>query len=823
MCVAAARAAEQARSFETVRVIDVADASTGRALIDAIGRALGVSDPSVDDDDRAARRVGVALDQRDQALLLLDNVDLALPFARDVVAALRAIAPAATFLITSRGRLGLPDEQVLELAPLSVPRADELDGAAARLFLSCVGRVRAGYSPTAAEAPLLAELLRELDGLPLAIVLAAPRLAVMSPAALLHRLRSSRSVLRGRAAASNDKHASFDGAIEASWQALAPHERDALSALSVLAGFTIEDGEAIVPPPAPGAPAAIDTIQALRERSLLTATPDARGELRLGLLRSVADFVRRRSDPTLIEAARARQATRYGELARAICAETSADLDHVDRESDNLLAVARRVLGGRPVSMREAEPALWAMLALAPGSSPRPALAAHAPLLEHVLDATQGSGADPKLFGRVLALRGALRRRAGDLAGASRDLGRALHVARTLGDAELEGGALIESSLVVAASGDLQAAIDQGRRAVTLLAGAGSRAFETRALLTLSDHTTARRDVEAARAITERALSLASALGLRREELRARTRLAELLIDLGERDPARVEITKARALIETTDATALATLGYLEGLCLHEEGDLAGASARYAIATGSLEAARLGALTKLERRAFAEAYAQLAVALSEARPTERAPLEALLHVAARRTSEALQGLEAPAPMIATSTAPLDRALIEACLASDAPDALEVTRARLAPMIATSAVLRAAFRALDGALAQARRSLPPPPEALAVGPRGAWFRAPDGELVSLERRRPLAAILDHLLRARQADPGAACTWEQLVEAAWPGERMMPTAAAHRVRVAVSTLRKLGLRERLMTASEGYLLDPTCPVARVEDAP
>jgi hypothetical protein len=78
------------------------------------------------------------------------------------------------------------------------------------------------------------------------------------------------------------------------------------------------------------------------------------------------------------------------------------------------------------------------------------------------------------------------------------------------------------------------------------------------------------------------------------------------------------------------------------------------------------------------------------------------------------------------------------------------------------------------------------------------------------------------MLEQLARARQSRPGAAVSLEDLQQAAWPDERMLAAAGAHRVRVAVSTLRKLGLRDLLLTRDDGYLLDDSCTITRVEDA-
>jgi hypothetical protein len=101
----------------------------------------------------------------------------------------------------------------------------------------------------------------------------------------------------------------------------------------------------------------------------------------------------------------------------------------------------------------------------------------------------------------------------------------------------------------------------------------------------------------------------------------------------------------------------------------------------------------------------------------------------------------------------------------------------------------------------------------------VGPGGQWFRPPHVERVPLDRRKPLALLLDRLAREREERPGAALAWDALLEAAWPGERVLAAAGAHRVRVAVSTLRKLGLKDVLLTRDEGYLLSTEIPAVRL----
>jgi hypothetical protein len=138
-----------------------------------------------------------------------------------------------------------------------------------------------------------------------------------------------------------------------------------------------------------------------------------------------------------------------------------------------------------------------------------------------------------------------------------------------------------------------------------------------------------------------------------------------------------------------------------------------------------------------------------------------------------------------------------------------------------PLAGSSAEVVLALRCFDRA-AQARAEKAealPPPEALLVGPAGQWFRPPRGERVPLDRRKPLALLLDRLARERAERPGAPLAWDALLSAAWPGERVLAVAGAHRVRVAVSTLRKLGLKEVLCTREEGYLLAPEIQTIRL----
>jgi len=106
------------------------------------------------------------------------------------------------------------------------------------------------------------------------------------------------------------------------------------------------------------------------------------------------------------------------------------------------------------------------------------------------------------------------------------------------------------------------------------------------------------------------------------------------------------------------------------------------------------------------------------------------------------------------------------------------------------------------------------------DALVVGVDGARIRAGNGARVGLERRRSLALLIDRLARERIDRPGATLDAAALFVAAWPGEKAIASAGAHRVRVAVATLRKLGLRDAIVTleGGGGYALAADLRVVR-----
>jgi predicted ATPase len=280
-----------------------------------------------------------------------------------------------------------------------------------------------------------------------------------------------------------------------------------------------------------------------------------------------------------------------------------------------------------------------------------------------------------------------------------------------------------------------------------------------------------------------------------------------------------------------TEGRALVELGH----ALWAAADLAGAEAHFrdaarlfAASDEAVEAARatvsLAGVVARSGRAD-EARASLERARETKDPTVRA--EALLRLGA---------LDAEAGQLAAARASLEDSLRASRASGDERGAAlaEVELGRVAERAGERALARASYeRAASrfaelghGALvadAEARLialagapGTAPPEDALLVAEAGGWFRPPGAPRVSLERRKPLARIAERLASERLERPGAPLTSRALQDAAWPGEKILSAAGAHRVRVAVSTLRKLGLA--IVTLGEGYALDPAVPCVR-----
>jgi predicted ATPase/class 3 adenylate cyclase len=226
-----------------------------------------------------------------QFLLVLDNFEQILPAAPQVVDLLAA-APGLKALVTSRAALRVRGEQEAPVSPLSLPDRKRLPGvealsqyAAVALFIERAVAVRPDFAVTNENAPAVAEICHRLDGLPLAIELAAARVRLFPPQALLSRLESRLKLLTGGPRDVPARQQTLRDAIAWSYDLLSHQEQAFFRRLSVFTGgFTMEAAEAIC-----AEENVFDLLTSLIEKSLVRQG-EYEDEPRFGMLETIREF-----------------------------------------------------------------------------------------------------------------------------------------------------------------------------------------------------------------------------------------------------------------------------------------------------------------------------------------------------------------------------------------------------------------------------------------------------------------------------------------------------------------------------------------------------
>jgi predicted ATPase len=254
----------QARSAfgDGVYFVDLSSLTEPALVPRAVNRALGViNEPGR---DPMAALVDAVADHP-RSLLMLDNAEHQLSAVGEVAGTLLSAVSEVTILITSRAPLAWPGETVWRLAGLTVPAAEDAASVqaseAARLLLARARAVRADFTITEENAPSIAGLCRELDGVPLAIELAAARLTLLTPAEILQRLTDRFTLLVDARSARHPRQRALRATMDWSHGLLDEAEQAVLRRLSIFAdGCTLEAAETICagePVPANGVLAAL--------------------------------------------------------------------------------------------------------------------------------------------------------------------------------------------------------------------------------------------------------------------------------------------------------------------------------------------------------------------------------------------------------------------------------------------------------------------------------------------------------------------------------------------------------------------------------------
>ncbi|MCF6506614.1 AfsR/SARP family transcriptional regulator [Blastococcus sp. MG754426] len=644
--------------------VDLSVVGSPAELVREIAAALGLADERAvggGTADPRARLVS-ALAER-PVLLVWDDAEHLVAAVAELAGELLAAAPGLRLLVTSREPLGLPGEQMRSVAPLGCPPDGAGDADALRrspaveLFLDRVTAAAPGFALDEATAPAVATVCRELDGLPLALELAAAKVRTLGVTELARRLDDRFRLLASRTGVPRRRQTLL-AVVRWSWDLLEDAERTLLARLSVLGGrWRLAAAERVGADARPdlgrtdevaGEPVA-DLLARLVDKSLVVVEASTDGAPRYRLLETVRRFAADRlAERGEQDEARAALVSYVGELAApATTALRGADQLETARRLDEERANIRAALTwsadagdrapfirlvtdlcwywyltGQPEeALRWLRPAaaaarsdpgpenalatLWAAFLGAAAEGP----AASWPRIADLLPPLDGGTAEQRVIGGCLAV--VLARGAGDAEAAERISTATRWVAVAADDRH--GLATLDylDALPPAQRGDLATAGDLLAEALDRFAEAGDRWGQVQSLNGLYTVAEAAGDLERAGGILERALPLAGELGVREMQAVLLTRAASLALRRGDAAEAAAAAEQARstaaevgsalvtAMAEHTAGLAARGLGRLSAAATAQEAALA-VYRRAGVATGAAATLReLGTVARL--------------------------------------------------------------------------------------------------------------------------------------------------------------------------------------------------------------------------------
>jgi predicted ATPase/class 3 adenylate cyclase len=522
-------------------------------------------------------------------LLVVDNFEQVLP-AATLLAELLAACPALHLLVTSRAPLHVAAEH-----EYPVPPFDEEDAVQFLLGRVHAARPTLDLDETATETAQA--IAARLDGLPLALELAAARVRVLPLPGLLTRLDAALPLLTGGARDAPARQRTLRATIDWSYGLLPPPSQTLLARLSVFAGgFTLEAAEAVCE-------ARLDVLEALVEHSLIRiAVTD--GESRFSMLAVIREYAGELLDGTgEAGAIRDRHAGFHLELAtdaeeRMVGPETAAQIRRVRREHDNMRAALAWSLATDPVTALGLGTRLQRFFYL--GGYSAEGLRA----LEAALG--RAEDVDPLLRGQALRSAGTLAEGAGDVVRARRYLDEALEVLRPLGVQREIAVALNNVGAVATKQGDYDGARSYLEDSIELKRASGDRRGIAITLSNLGMLEARTGEYDAGRAHQEEALASLRELGEPNAVANAVAALGEVAVLEGDPTRARPLLEESLRMCEELGdpAAAVEVLALLARVSL-AEGDADAALARLAQAAELLLPLddAYGAVTVLEATA----------------------------------------------------------------------------------------------------------------------------------------------------------------------------------------------------------------------------
>jgi predicted ATPase/class 3 adenylate cyclase len=523
-----------------VFLVALASLTDPESVFPAIAQTLAVHGQQ---DEAIEQTLARFLSER-RLLLLLDNFEQVVA-AAPPLAALLMEASGLRLLVTSREPLRVPGEREFPLEPLSVPAVGEwVDAArlsefeAVALFVERALAVRPGFAVTNENAPAVAEICARLDGLPLAIELAAARVRLLSPQALLARLDERLALLTGGARGAPERHQTLRATIDWSYRLLTEPEQRLFSRLGVfVGGCRIEQAEAVADHDAELGIDLLDGLQALVEKSLIRRRDDADGEPRFWMLETIREYALDALGDDLPECRQAHALT-YLALAEERTA-TTVDRRTEAEASDLLEAERPNLRAAFDWAIKEAKEGVLSRLWIAVGAfwlSRMHLREARAYVDSAVATVTDDLPAEA----RSLVLRNAfwVYHWLGEDEKSEAVAEERARVARVSGDPRLIAAALSSLAAAASARGESEQALELQRECVAINRAHGDLENLAVSLINLGAHYEDVRDWEASRHAEEEAMSIFRRLDNPADAAGAEQNLASVLFIQGEVDLA---------------------------------------------------------------------------------------------------------------------------------------------------------------------------------------------------------------------------------------------------------------------------------------------
>ncbi|MGC4937098.1 ATP-binding protein [Kribbella sp. DT2] len=296
------------------------------------------------------RLVEVIADRR--VLLVLDNCEHLIQEVAGLVDSLLAQCPRLRVLTTSREPLGISGEHLHQVGPLELPPVDATDDdyPAVRLFVDRARAVRPDFAVTDANRHAIAEICRRLDGMPLAIELAAARLRALTPLQIVDRLNDRFRLLTSGSRTALPRHQTLRAVVEWSWELLEPDEQAVARRLSRFSGgATLEAAEQVCSGPGLPPEAVLDVLASLVDKSLVEAGAEERS-VRYRMLETVKAYgAEQLAAAGEVDQVRQAHAAYFGELLRKAepklrTGDQLVWMARMDADSENLLDALRTAI-----------------------------------------------------------------------------------------------------------------------------------------------------------------------------------------------------------------------------------------------------------------------------------------------------------------------------------------------------------------------------------------------------------------------------------------------------------------------------------------------